>query len=182
MHPNNPLWHAKHIFRVGLILFLGLVGVGLGRSFFIPKSWGQGPNGGHYRADNLQEQRDKPVRHGGDESCKECHEDEYAAKAADSHAKVRCEVCHAPVVTHALLRDPDAPPPEDPKADREERKTKDMVTDRTNSLCLRCHGKLLARPKTMPQVEGKKHVEENDGVWKKEACIECHEAPHEPAS
>ncbi len=179
MHPNNPLWHAKHIFRVALLLLVGLASVGLGRSLFVPKSWGQY---GHYRGDNLEEQRSLEVRHGGDQSCKECHEEEYAAKAGDSHAKVRCEVCHAPVVEHALARDPDAKPPEDPKADRENRKTKDMPIDRSNSLCLRCHGKLLARPKTFPQVEGKKHVLENDGEWKNETCVDCHEAPHEPSS
>ncbi len=160
MQPDNPLAHTKHIFRIFLLLILFVVALVLGRSAFIPKTWGQY---GWYRGDNVAEQRAKPMRHGNDQSCKECHAEEFEEHGGNAHATVRCEVCHAPVVDHAVGKE----------------KIADMPVNPTRHMCLLCHQKLKARPAKFPQINPREHVKTNGGDWGPEVCIECHEA-HAP--
>jgi hypothetical protein len=161
MEAANPLRHTKHIFRVVLLLVFVVVALTLGRTFFVPKSFGAyGP----YRGDNVAEQMQKPVRHGNDESCKSCHAAEFDTHAAGKHEKVRCEVCHAPVATHAA----------------DGKKIAAMPTMHTRTLCLRCHRQLDARPTSFPQIQPQQHVEEQGGTWKDDACFDCHQ-PHAPS-
>ncbi len=58
MQESNPLWHAKHVFRFASMVVLGIVVLILGRSAFVPNSWGQY---GWYRGDNIAEQMALPV-------------------------------------------------------------------------------------------------------------------------
>ena len=99
MRPEGPLQHSKHIVRVGLLLVIGVVALVLGRSLFVPDTWGQF---GSYRGANVAEQMVKPVHHGGNESCEMCHSDEYEEVAGGVHASLACEACHAPLSMHIV--------------------------------------------------------------------------------
>jgi hypothetical protein len=160
MQADNPLRHAKHVFRIGVILVLLVLAIILGRAAFVPDSWGQT---GWYRHDNVAQQMAKPVRHGGDNSCKGCHEEQFAAHEEGSHAPVRCEVCHGPVTIHAAAN----------------KKIAEMPRNRSKGWCLTCHRQLEARPDSFPQIQPRQHVEDNGGDWGEEVCLECH-GPHAP--
>jgi hypothetical protein len=152
--------HARHVFRVLLVLLLGLVVVVIGRSLLIPKSYGIY---GNYRYDNVAEQRVvRPPLHGGARSCAPCHEARAKELAKGSHAKVSCEVCHGPLGLHV----------KDGKAI----KGVAVAIDRTPKLCGYCHRKTDGRPAKFPQVVFEKHV---DGGLGPKGCLDCHE-PHTP--
>jgi cytochrome c553 len=68
---------------------------------------------------------------------------------------VACETCHGPLAKHA--DDPSAVAPKLPAV---------------AALCVRCHEKDTAKPKTFPQVVSTEH---SGGM----ACNECHK-PHNP--
>lgn len=157
---QHPLKHAKHVFRAFLALAAAIVALLLGRSAFVPKSYGAY---GSYRGDNVAEQMARPVRHGGDISCSDCHGDELGKHDKGKHAAVRCEVCHAPLASH--IKDGDMVGP--------------MKVRKTRELCLYCHLQLEARPKTFPQIQPKPHVEKMGGTWSETACFDCHD-PHAP--
>jgi len=163
MRPEGPLQHAKHIVRAGLLLVLGVVALVLGRSLFVPKTWGEF---GHYRGANVAEQMDHPVVHGGNQACEECHPDEYEEVTGGVHASLACESCHAPLAAHVA----------------DEEMIAEMPVQRSRSLCLNCHEQMDARPATHPQVIWKAHlkdqgVEESD--FTDAVCFDCHEA-HAP--
>jgi hypothetical protein len=102
MNPESPLTHTKHIFRAAILLFAVLIAMVLGRSLFVPETWGEY---GRYRGAAVAEHRDKPIRHGGNDSCAMCHDVEYADHAAGEHAPVQCELCHGPVALHVDLEE-----------------------------------------------------------------------------
>lgn len=152
--------HSKHLIRAFGLLFFFFIGFLVVRAFMIPPSFG---DYGHFRGDDVQSQRNKPVHHGGRESCKPCHEEVFNKVMAASHVKVQCENCHAPVTDHAIA----------------DEKIKDMPKDRTAVLCIRCHEYLAARPKTQPQVKILGHLKEMDEQFSPEVCVSCHN-PHAP--
>jgi len=160
MEPEGSLRHAKHVFRAFLLLLIALVALVLGRDLLVPPTFGQY---GHYRAANVEQQRNLPVRHGGDESCRPCHAAQFDAHAAGPHQKVRCEVCHAPVAVHAAGG----------------KKIAAMPVRKTAELCSLCHDRLAARPSAQPQIQWKQHVVEKGGEPSLEACFDCHD-PHSP--
>jgi hypothetical protein len=150
----------KHVVRAGLLLCFGVVALVLGRSLFLPESWAQF---GSYRGANVAEQRDHPVRHGGNESCRACHEEESDTLAEAGHESLACESCHAPLAVHA----------------RGDETIGEMPVRRSSELCNRCHQALDARPAQFPQINPKQHVEENGEQLSATVCFECHEA-HSP--
>jgi hypothetical protein len=160
MDGTSPLAHAKHVVRAALLLVIFLVALVLGRSAFVPETWGEH---GAYRASNVPEQMAKPVVHGGRASCASCHPDEHETVLGAAHAVVQCELCHAPLATHVRAGDLVA----------------EMPTRRLASLCLGCHEQLEARPADFPQIRPAAHLEENGGEPGPEACFDCHD-PHEP--
>ncbi|MFN8178923.1 MAG: cytochrome C [bacterium] len=160
MEPQGPLRHAKHIFRVFLLLLVAVVALVLGRDFLVPPTFGQY---GHFRAANVEQQRNLAVRHGGDESCRPCHATQYDAHAAGPHMTVRCELCHAPVSVHAAGG----------------KKISAMPVRKSSELCALCHERLGARPQTQPQIQFKQHVLEKGSEPSPESCFDCHD-PHSP--
>jgi predicted CXXCH cytochrome family protein len=160
MEGTSPLAHAKHVVRAALILLVFLVVLVLGRSAFVPPSWGEY---GSYRASSVPELMAKPVIHGGRTACASCHPDEHDTVLGGGHARVQCEICHAPLAVHAA----------------NEEKIADMPVRRAAELCLGCHQRLAARPRAFPQIEPATHLEENGAEPGQEACVECHD-PHEP--
>ena len=67
-----------------IVLVIVLIVLVLSRGLFVPKSWGQY---GWYRGDAVEEHREKPVVHGGDQSCRECHEDQYDLREEGGHVE-----------------------------------------------------------------------------------------------
>jgi hypothetical protein len=160
VRPDSPLLHAKHIVRAAVLLVVGVVVLVLGRSLFVPSSWGQY---GAYRGANRFEQMAVPVRHGGNTSCAECHPDEYDTVTSGSHHTLACEGCHAPLASHVA----------------DDELVADMPIRRSVGLCLNCHQELEGRPAAQPQINAAQHVEEQGGELTEDACFDCHEA-HSP--
>jgi len=157
MRPDGPLRHAKHVVRAALMLVVGVVAIVLGRLLFVPATWGQY---GAYRGANVAEQMAKPVRHGGNSACAQCHESEHHDLTRGGHASLECESCHAPIADHVL----------------DGEKVADMPIRRGIELCLGCHEELDARPDKFPQIQPSRHVAENEGELHEEACLDCHES------
>lgn len=150
--------HTRHVFRVLLVLLVVLVVVVIGRSFLVPKTFG---DYGHYRFSNVAEQRNaRPPLHGGAAACADCHDDRFQVAAKGSHAKVSCEVCHGPLGVH--VKDGDV--------------VAKMAIDRSPRLCGHCHRKIDGRPAKFPQVVFEKHIKGPPGA---KGCLECHD-PHSP--
>lgn len=150
--------NTKHIWRAVILLLILLVAVVLGRQFLIPESFGEM---GFYRGKALEEFMAKEMEHGPPGSCAECHDDVAEAKAAGGHARVQCEVCHAPLSTH--VRDGDT--------------VAEMAINRSYLLCARCHQHLTARPAEMTQINLAEHLELGPGdVIPDDACLDCHDA------
>jgi hypothetical protein len=162
MDPESPLIHTKHVFRAAILLVVGVVALILGRSFFVPETWGES---GWYRGAAVAEHRAKPVRHGGNGSCEPCHDVEYAEHLAGVHAPIRCELCHGPVALHVDLE--------------EGEKLAAMPIRRSRELCELCHRAQPARPSEFPQIDVRQHLLENGGESSPETCFDCHE-PHSP--
>jgi hypothetical protein len=162
MNPESPLIHTKHVFRVAILLFAVLIAMVLGRSLFVPETWGEfGP----YRGGAVADHRNKPIRHGGNESCAMCHDAEPADHAAGAHASVQCELCHGPLALHADLEEGEV--------------LAEMPVRRSRELCELCHRRLEARPTEFPQINVREHVAENGGDLTADACFQCHD-PHSP--
>lgn len=162
MDPESPLVHSKHVFRAAILLLVGLVALVLGRSLFVPDTWGET---GWYRGAAVREHREKPVRHGGNEACEMCHEAEYAEHTAGVHAPIHCELCHGPMGLHVDLE--------------EGEKLADMPVRRNRELCELCHREQAARPADFPQIDVREHLQENDVEVTPTACFDCHD-PHSP--
>ena len=150
--------HARHVFRVALVLIVAIAAVLIGRGFLVPRSYG---TFGAYRADNVAEQmRMRPPAHAGAASCTDCHKEKAKAHGAGSHKTVSCEVCHAPLLRHVV----------DGKV------TGKMPVDKAYTLCARCHRRVQGRPEKFPQVVLEQHVTSQlEGA----VCLECHD-PHSP--
>jgi hypothetical protein len=150
--------HARHVFRVLLVLVVAMVALVLGRSLAVPRSYGLH---GSYRFDNVAEQASaRPPLHGGAASCAACHAERAKAHGGGAHAKVSCEICHEPLGRHV----------------KEGARFAAMRVDRGVALCARCHRKIDGRPAAFPQVVLDQHVK---GGARGDACLECHD-PHSP--
>lgn len=151
--------HARHVFRVLLVLFAVVVVVIVGRTFLVPKSYGlYGP----YRFDNVAEQASiRAPLHGGAASCAGCHAQRFQALTQGAHRTLNCEVCHAPLGRHV----------------RDGKAVEKMKIERSLTLCARCHRKIEGRPEKFPQIALDQH---QDGeATKGQACLGCHD-PHSP--
>lgn len=150
--------HARHVFRVALVLLVAIGAIFIGRGFLVPHSYG---TFGPYRADNVAEQMKARVpAHAGPASCAPCHKGKAEARAAGSHKTVSCEVCHGPLGRHVV----------DGKV------TGPATVDRAYTLCARCHRRIQGRPEKFPQVVLEQHVTAKlEGA----VCLECHD-PHSP--
>ena len=150
--------HARHVFRVLLVVVAALSAVAVGRALVVPRSYGlHGP----YRYDNVAEQASvRAPLHGGAAACAACHGPRAAAVAKGAHRAVSCEVCHAALGTHVRDGQPVAA----------------MRIDRSHAQCARCHRKIDGRPAGFPQIVLEQHV---PGGARGAVCLECHD-PHSP--
>ncbi len=150
--------HARHVFRVALVLVVAVAAIVLARGFLVPKTYGMyGP----YRADNVAEQMNLRVpAHHGPAACGECHDDEFKKRAGGSHKTVSCEVCHVPFTQHV----------------KDDGSVEAPTINRSYTLCARCHRKIDGRPAKFPQVVLEQHV---NGPVEGKVCLDCHD-PHAP--
>ncbi|HHO47628.1 MAG TPA: cytochrome C [Desulfobacteraceae bacterium] len=150
-HVLRPLWVA--IAFVALVL--------LARYFLVPDDFGvhgESFTYNFYRAGNVQEWKDFPVKFRGSAVCVDCHSENEEMLAASLHAAIQCENCHGPGLDHPESGDPGT-----------------MILNRGRALCLRCHADLgyagTSRA-AIPSIDPVRHNVDS-------ACIECHE-PHNP--
>ena len=145
---------AEHLVRLAILFFVGALLFLVARAIFVPADFGEL---GHFRTGTLQDIRNLPIHYAARASCgqADCHEEEVASLASDTHASVGCESCHGALAAHAA----------DPKLAK-------AATLEGDELCSRCHASLAARPKDFAQVDIEVHREG-------EACSECHDS-HAP--
>jgi cytochrome c553 len=143
---------SGHLIRPAVVLLAGLGLFMVIRGAVVPKGFGQY---GHFRPGALAAIRQHPVAYAGQAACVLCHDEEGKVRASGKHAHVACETCHGPLAKHA--DDPGANVPKLPTV---------------ATLCVRCHERDTAKPKTFPQVVS---IEHSSGM----ACNECHK-PHNP--
>ncbi len=154
--------HSKHIFRIFILLVAVIGGALVGRILLVPETHGLY---GHYRGASVLENARQEVRHGGSESCGQCHDDIKETHDEGPHLAVPCEDCHDALATHVQDGEVIAAMP----------KVKSVL-----KLCGRCHAELEARPHDFPQVNIKTHpVEMGAEEATDEVCFDCH-SPHDP--
>ena len=158
--------HTKHIWRAALLLLALVVGATVTRHFLVPESFGQE---GFYRYNSLSEFMASAPRHGNQAACGTCHMEQSEARAEGKHATVSCEVCHAPLATHAVGNE----------------KIADMRIPPSDRLCAYCHQRLRARPHDMPQIDAQEHLEQLGVIEAGQeiepgTCIVCHDV-HSPS-
>lgn len=165
--------NSKHVFRaLFLIIIWGIVFLVV-RGLMIPDSYGEF---GHYRGDNVAEQRAKSPVHGRLDSCDSCHAKQAETIHRGKHSTVPCQDCHAPLnaVNPGYPKEPPVP-----HTDGNKKKTAAMPVNRKARLCERCHEKLESKPKGFPQVVPAEHLQQVGGEDGDEACVNCH-TPHDP--
>jgi len=154
---NDPT-PRSHLVRLGLLLTV-LLAIFLGiKAWQVPDSWNYEV---WYRGAAREEIAGLPSIHGGNESCRSCHEDAYDDATSFAHQNLNCEGCHGPLASHV----------------RDGEKIAD-ARGASNWQCLNCHEALISRPKDHPQYPGdiRRHKQRKEGVL----CVKCHD-PHDPA-
>ena len=144
----------KHIVR--LFVLLGAVLV----LAYAAKVWLTDPSYyrfGYYRADAVPELAEGTPRYLGSASCLECHEERSGVWPASAHKSVQCEVCHGTTEECPV-------------------KEGSRIPADTIRLCLTCHEKMPARPKSHPQIVLGEHPFDDGETM---PCLECHD-PHAP--
>lgn len=142
----------QQLIPLGILFACAITALIVVRHLLVPPTFGEI---GHYRAQSIEDNMNKPISYAGYYSCNECHDDIMALKNQSNHRGVACEVCHGPAAKH--IEDPSENLPEAP---------------RDRGLCPLCHGYDPARPSGFPQIIPALH---NPG----HACIFCHN-PHNP--
>lgn len=144
---------GEHLARLAVLFAAGTLAFLIVRAVLVPPGFGEL---GHFRTGAITDAQTRTPAYAGRAACAECHAEEAALLARESHAAVGCESCHGALGAH--VGDPDAVTPE----------ALEVV-----ALCARCHAENQARPPKQPQVDIETHSEGN-------ACTECHDG-HAPA-
>lgn len=135
------------LFALFILVFLII------RHFLVPSSFG---DKGHYRFNSIQENMDAKLNYAGKASCAECHDDKTAELDSDAHAKLSCEVCHGPALSHVNAPD-----------------SIDVFVPEGREHCGLCHSLNPAKNnKIIVQIDLNEHNIDQQ-------CIECHN-PHMP--
>lgn len=151
--------YNSHVKRIALGLFIFAV-VGLvGKRFLVPESFGIY---GHYRADAIQEEAQREIRHWTNAPCFSCHPYEANIHLNGKHKTISCEFCHGPYADHV----------------KDGKKTGTLPVKKRGDirvLCLRCHNRAIqARPKeVIKTVTLPAHLEQQN-VKLTHICNQCH--------
>ncbi len=140
------------------VVFVGIIAVVvLGRMAMLPESWGKY---GYYRGDSIEEEAQRAMKYGTNESCKGCHSEVSELKSHSAHQRLSCEMCHAPVSEHAKGSNKFAVMPT--------KKGKEQI-----GLCLSCHQKTIGRPEKFPMIDHARHLAAQK-VKPSHTCDQCH--------
>ncbi len=154
-HPSS----RKHLFRLVIVLVVGLLGLIALRVVFTPSSWNYEA---WYRGDTLEDMKKLPIAFGGNTSCNDCHQKQVETLTANKHKKLNCEGCHGALADHV----------------KDGKKFADaVVMNDTRWQCLNCHQQKVTMPKRHPVFPGK--VEKHLKLKDEQICLECHQ-PHDP--
>lgn len=149
----------SHVYRLIVLLGVTLYLFVQVKDWMTPDDWNQAE---WYRTAAAEELKHLPMSYGpGNEPCFACHAERREQLAGGGHRNLACEGCHGPGPQHANVTD----------------KLAAAVVDPRNELCLACHLKSVARPKTHPKYSEKAH--KGMGLDVTKDCKDCH-APHAP--
>lgn len=149
----------SHLHRLGALFLVFIVAFLVIKQLATPSSWNYEV---WYRGDSMTEEANRPLVHGGNDSCQTCHKDVVKEVKKLKHKTLSCEGCHGPLATHVLG--------EEKIADAE-------VSDQSTWQCLNCHEELISKPKGFPQFT--REVEKHTTIIEGETCLKCHDA-HDP--
>jgi hypothetical protein len=160
----------SHIIRLTLVLAAALAAFLALKDFATPKSWDHDAS---YRLDATTDLQQQPALYGGNASCRDsaCHglEKDHEAKwsllQSAVHETLACEGCHGALGKHV----------------QDGAKVADAFIERDNTLCLRCHARLLGRDSKVAQFRPTTGVHKMAGVTQTTRCSNCHDA-HAPAA
>jgi len=151
--------YNSHVKRVilGLVIFAAVGFVG--KEISSPKSFGVY---GHYRADAVQEEADRDIRHKTNTPCLPCHTYEAGLHLNGLHKTISCEFCHGPMADHVTdgIKTGELPV----------RKGEEIRV-----LCLRCHNKAIhARPEDVIKTVVMPDHLRDQKVRETHTCNQCH--------
>jgi len=151
--------YKSHVVRIVLGLVVFAVVGGVGKYLLTPKSFG---TYGHYRADTIEEEAQREIRHWTNASCMACHQHEAQIHLKGLHKTISCEFCHSAYADHVEDGKKTAPMPV--RKDQEIR-----------VLCLRCHNRAIqARPKQVIKTVVMPEHLESQHVKITHICNQCH--------
>ncbi|MDH3639526.1 MAG: hypothetical protein OES09_13860, partial [Gammaproteobacteria bacterium] len=160
----------SHIYRLVLVLVIGVGGFLLVKDFFKPDSW---DDQAWYRREALPRLQQQSPLFGGNESCQSAachavpekdHDEKFGLLKDATHDGLACEGCHGPVGEHA----------------RDGQELGDPRVIRESSLCLDCHDQRMGRAERVAQFSETFEKHERKKVTRESECIECHD-PHAPS-
>ncbi len=164
MHKESKSKYNSHLIKLVIALVVFGVGGLLARQLLTPASMGQY---GHYRGDDVADQRNVPVKFQSNEACFECHKPIRTIHKIGVHKTVSCEICHGPYGNH--IKDGKKIGDQPVKRDAE-----------ITQLCLRCHNKIIqARPRESIKVIGMPEHLKDKEVRLTHTCNQCHMV-HDP--
>ncbi|MBI5836562.1 MAG: hypothetical protein HZB25_04895 [Candidatus Eisenbacteria bacterium] len=142
----------EQVSRIAVVVAVVLVGAVALRFFIIPQSYF---STALHRSSTVKREAARAVHYAGAQACRECHQEQFDAKAVGNHKNLGCETCHGPSAAHA--EDPSSVKPEAP---------------RDRKFCPVCHAYDPSRPTGFPQINPTSHNP-------LKPCVSCHN-PHAP--
>ncbi|MBF0467316.1 MAG: hypothetical protein HQK61_00270 [Desulfamplus sp.] len=151
--------HALHLIVV-MVSIVAMAGAGLAlKARFIPESFGLY---GAYRADAIDEEARRAVRHGTNASCFGCHPYEATIHLEGDHTTISCEFCHGTYSDHITDKKKTGTLPV--------KKGQEITT-----LCLRCHNtEIKARSTIVIKTVGMPDHLAKQNVKVTHTCNQCH--------
>jgi predicted CXXCH cytochrome family protein len=149
----------NHIYRPLFIAIILAAATVAARYLLVPSDFGVHERGymyGWYRKSNEAEWQSVTVKYQTTVKCIPCHRDKYEDIRNSPHGTIGCENCHGPNLSH----------PQNPVT---------LETNRSRSLCLRCHAKLPYRQSLRGSIKGI----DPDTHYHEAECVMCH-YPHNP--
>ena len=157
--PEYKSKYNTHLIRIVLILAVAAVAGLIAKKMFTPASFGEY---GHYRGGAIEDEMNRPLKHGTNDSCLSCHPFIKEIHLGGVHSTVSCEFCHGPYANHVKdnLKNADLPVKQG---------------DEIKTLCLRCHNQIIrARPKeSIKMISMPQHLQEKN-VRLDHNCDQCH--------
>lgn len=164
MHSESISRYNSHLIKLIIALILFGVGGFYAKKHLTPASMGQY---GHYRGDDIEDQKNVPLMLGTNDSCFQCHKPVRTVHKKGVHKTVSCEVCHGSYGSHI--------------ADGKKVGTLPVRRgEEITQLCLRCHNQIIqARPRESIRMVGLPEHLEQKKVKLTHTCDQCHMV-HDP--